>query len=807
MRCPSLSRINRLSGTRDLSGTLTGSHPALAGCLAVLCIGLLLLVMAAAGGAQAATERLVSTDADAPAPSRLSLEWGVEANATSGAELAGGDGLRDIGTWTGRGPWGGNVRALAVSPHNPLHVLCAAGLSQATESGGMWVSEDGGVNWVDTGLTNIPVYGAAASPSEPGVWYGSAYRGLHRSTDGGYTWNVIAYASSFVLGAGVKVDDGNILIAGLSSDQGIRRSTDGGATWNTVGLSSGFFKGFATSPVNPARMYVAISSEPSACFRSDDGGASWTGVGPAGCSGYGIWIDPANPDRVFVTVAVDGTAGIYRTTDGGANWTRVLSGSSYAAVAEKDGVLYAAIIGQGVYRSADGGDTWTLAADGIVASFWQASAASGVAPLFGHWGGIYRWDEGAARWVVSQTGLNNAYIRTVAFHHDTNVLWAGTDQGGLWRSNDNGVTWEQVTGGLPTWTIMDLVPQDHHRYSNPRMAMATDIGVFISDDGGANWTAAGQQGVSLTDVAIDWTDPDRLWAGLSTTGVQRSTDGGATWQASSGIPMQFYPDLELADGPSGTRVVVSFQELLGNPAAVYYSDDGGANFTAGSTGLSGVTNIPSLSVRRGPPGAGGLLYASTNAGIYRSLDAGVSWSHAGSLTGLCWTVLGSLSTNALAGRQGQGAYWSPDEGLTWQLLNTGLETGTAWAMVHGQDGFDAFAGTRGRGVKWLELESGAVEDPAAAGSAAGEGAIARPNPFAGSTRISFHAPQDGRIELHLFRADGRPVAIRILNARAGRREIVWDGRADDGGTLPAGAYFYRLEGPGLRAEGRCLLAR
>ena len=780
-----------------------------------LLLPLVLLLLAAAGGALASTERVVIAETDSPVPSLESLQWGQDAGADPSLDPSSLDearpadptALRDVGVWSGRGPWGGNIRALAVSPHNPLHVLCAAGLSQAAESGGMWVSEDGGINWQDTGLQNIPVYGVAASASEPGVFYGAAYRGLHRSTDGGYTWTVIAYSTSFVLGVGVKADDPNVLIAGLSSDQGIRRSTDGGATWNLVGLNTGFFKGFATSPTNPSRMYVAISSEPYACYRSDDGGATWAGAGPAASSGYGIWMDPMNPDRVFVTVAVDGVSGIYRTTDGGSNWTRVLTGTSYAPVAEKDGELFAAIIGQGVYRSSDGGDNWALSTDGIVASYWQASTSSGVAPLFGHWGGIYRWDAAASRWVVSQTGLNNAYVRTVAYYHDTGTLWAGTDQGGLWRSLDSGATWELVPGGLPTWTIQDLVPQDHHRYSNPRMALATDNGLFISDDEGETWAAAGQQGQAMTDVAIDWTNPNLLWAGLSTGGVYWSTNGGATWSVSTGIPFEFYPDVELSDGPSGTRVVVSFQELLGNPAAVYYSDDGGVNFIGSSAGLTGLTSLPSLSVRRGAPGAGGMLYCSTNGGIYRSLDGGVTWSHAGTFTGLCWSVLGSLSANVFAGRQGQGTYWSPDEGLTWQALNAGMETATVWAMVHGNSGDRAFAATRGRGVKQLELESSAVDDPVSAPVATSGTAIARPNPFGASTRIAFQAPAAGVVSLRVFDAAGRPVAEKQISVRAGSHEERWDGRVEGGALLPGGAYFYRLEGAGVHASGRCILIR
>jgi len=634
----------------------------------------------------------------------------------------------------------------------------------------------------------------------------SARTAVFGSSDRGHSWKKLSEVQG-AFWSSLFVHRGALYLLGPDRHHGnilIRRSTDGGATWNPVGVNTGFFKGFATSPVNPNRMYVAISSEPDACLRSDDGGATWTGVGPAGCSGYGIWMDPADPDRVFVTVAVDGVAGVYRTTDGGANWTRVLDGTSYAPVAEFDGALFAAVIGQGTYRSVDNGDTWTLHASGIVANFWQASATSAVAPLFGHWGGLYRWDPARAGWVVSQTGLNNAYVRTVSFYHDTGVLWAATDQSGLWRSFDLGATWEIVTAGLPTWTIHDVVPPDHHRYTNPRMALATDYGMFISDDAGDTWTAAGQQGQVVTDAGIDFDDPDRLWAGLSTGGLRRSTDGGVSWLPCAGIPNQLYPDIELADGPSGTRVLASFQELMGGSPAVYYSDDGGANFTAGGVGLTGVTNIPSVGARRGLPGAGGMVYCSTNTGIFRSLDGGATWEHAGTLTGLCWSVFGALDQHVYAGRQGQGTWASEDEGLTWTQLATGLEGGTVWAYIHGSSSNWTFAATRGRGVKQIQLS---VESAPEGASAHAGVALGQPNPFRETTTVRFQAPAAGDVTLRVFNASGRPVAVETRRVAAGAQELTWTGRSDGGARVPGGVYYFRLEGAGVAASGRWVLVR
>lgn len=58
-------------------------------------------------------------------------------------------------------------------------------------------------------------------------------------------------------------------------------------------------------------------------------------------------------------------------------------------------------------------------------------------------------------------------------------------------------------------------------------------GVFRSDDGGATWQAA-RSGIDRLDVqalAIDPVDPNNVYAGSTTQGVFRSRDGGTTWTA------------------------------------------------------------------------------------------------------------------------------------------------------------------------------------------------------------------------------------------------------------------------------------
>lgn len=77
---------------------------------------------------------------------------------------------------------------------------------------------------------------------------------------------------------------------------------------------------------------------------------------------------------------------------------------------------------------------------------------------------------------------------------------------------------------------------------------------------------------------------------------------------------------------------------------------------------------------------------------------------------------------------------------------------------------------------------------------------ARPNPFVGSTVMTYSLARGGDVDLVVFDASGRRVRSLVSGERpAGRATVAWDGRADGGGSAEPGVYFVRLSAPGARA--------
>jgi flagellar hook assembly protein FlgD len=77
-----------------------------------------------------------------------------------------------------------------------------------------------------------------------------------------------------------------------------------------------------------------------------------------------------------------------------------------------------------------------------------------------------------------------------------------------------------------------------------------------------------------------------------------------------------------------------------------------------------------------------------------------------------------------------------------------------------------------------------------------------PNPFNPSTTIRFDLPKEAPVTLEIYNVLG--VRVRSLLAgeavNAGTHSMVWDGRDDNGITMPSGVYLYRISAGDFQAS-------
>jgi len=301
---------------------------------------------------------------------------------------------------------------------------------------------------------------------------------------------------------------------------GVWKTVDAGRTWLPIfdDQPVASIGALAVAPSAPDVIYVGTGESTlrdstgfgNGIYKSTDAGQTWTHLGLSDTQHIGkIAVDPKNPDVVFV-----------------------------AAI----GHLYAANPDRGVFRSRDGGRTWQKV--------------------------LYKDENvGAVEVVIDPADPRVVYAGLWNTRRPPWFTYAPTNGpgGGIYKSTDGGSTWHQLTAGLPpagigrtgiavapsnprrAYAVVDCLVPDPTAPAppppapgRPAQAPPGQGGVFRSDDAGATWrrVSADQalwgRGWYFEKIAVDPKNPDIVY--VPNVAVNRSRDGGATWDVIRGSP-------------------------------------------------------------------------------------------------------------------------------------------------------------------------------------------------------------------------------------------------------------------------------
>ena len=265
-------------------------------------------------------------------------------------------------------------------------------------------------------------------------------------------------------------------------EDGLHRSTDGGRTFEpleSADFVSDAVMSLTISPHDPDTVYAG--TEPSRVYRSTDGGETWTHLeGLAELPSEDEWyfpprphthhvrwleVDPFDPDRLYV--GIEAGALVLRD-EREETWRERPDGSridnhSLATHSEREGRVYSAA-GDGYAQSDDGGDTWDHPQEGLEHRYC--------------WSVVPHPDDPDAVLVSSAAGASSAHTaeRAEAYVYRK----AGTDE-----------SWERLDGrGLP---VGDGVVRSVFDLDGDRKAVyaVNNQGLFVSHDFGDSWDRAG----------------------------------------------------------------------------------------------------------------------------------------------------------------------------------------------------------------------------------------------------------------------------------------------------------------------------
>jgi photosystem II stability/assembly factor-like uncharacterized protein len=264
--------------------------------------------------------------------------------------------------------------------------------------------------------------------------------------------------------------------------------------------------------------------------------------------------------------------------------------------------------------------------------------------------GVFRRAASGGEW---QHVLTHLETHAVLVHPaDPAVVLAGTVDG-VWRSTDRGATFQRASfpdKGKQIWSF--LVDS-----RNPKRVYAggSPVDIYRSEDGGESWRRLPKPGIEdratapfavrVMRMVQHPTRPDEIYAALEVNGVIRTTDGGETWSDCSAdlIRLSGLPHLKskivsdtYAEGMlDGHAIAISPADpdavILACRMGLFRSADAGRSWQdMEMKRFSPVTYGRDVRVA---PQDGNTVYcalsvaaASKDGGVYRSRDAGKTWS-------------------------------------------------------------------------------------------------------------------------------------------------------------------------------------
>lgn len=471
------------------------------------------------------------------------------------------------------------VTTLTFAPNDPNTIYAGTGEgffnADAIRGDGIFKSTDGGATWTQLEstagnelfqYTNKIVF----SKNDPATLYAATRGGVQRSKDSGASWETVFVAEAAAVGCTdltlVDGGDADVLVTACGSFRtgGMHRSADGGDSWSAVlELPTQGRSTIAVAPSDNNIMYALLANVNDhgmeAVYKSEDMGLTWNatvtrdgadaysklllsntvyGLFPE--CGYGpepqfynqgwydniIAVDPSNPDVVW-TGGID----LFRSDDGGQSfvpasiWWYDMEDPLYAHADQHTLVFHPEYDGVNNTTMFVGNDGGIQRTDNALDGRYDLAQICGAQDAAG--------PEGKVNW----TTLNNGYAVTQFYHGtvmpDGTAYFGGTQDNGTLLGNDGGFNeWREISGGDGGWTAVDP--------TNPDVMFSefTNLTIQKSTDGGVTFNRA-TDGITgdgfpfITRFEMAPSNPQVLWIGGNQ--LWRTTNQAESWTAGSPV--------------------------------------------------------------------------------------------------------------------------------------------------------------------------------------------------------------------------------------------------------------------------------
>jgi len=609
-----------------------------------------------------------------------------------------------------RGPYGGDVEALAANPENGFLLV-------ATNTG-LFTSPDQGGHWKKQSL----VYTTdAVSFGNQNVLFAANFQGILRSADNGETWTTQNGGQTTGVRVVKGIPGGRVIAGGEAGV--IQYSADNGVSWTIVHNGTYFNAdviGLAHSP-GPDLLFAATDGQ--GVWKSADNGVTWISVNNAAMSDQSIYSLHVVSQTGTLFARPFLSPLYYRSTDDGDTWSTVPASPNWSAefADNASSAVFMLTIFDGLMVSHDDGLSWTPENFGLPLSNNAHLAAdhSGLVYVgvgFPNATGLFQ-ASGDSNLIWELAGPTDMTTDALLYDAASHTLYAGTSDS-IFVTDDAGQNWEKRNEGLTDGRISYLV-----QGAGLLFAGGIFSGIFKSADNGQQWTLLDNQPIGTFLNAFVGNASGYLFAATE-NGFYRSINNGDNWiPITNGIGMVLPEYLAEADPPGADHFMFGASYIISG--VVRSTNASGTNWSSFNNGFSTIPTI--LSLATSPDGQ--FVYVGSSKGVWRSPSTSAAWVLLGNglpnLPFLNIDVLFSPASQVLiASITGSGVFRSLNNGASWQPYNDGLTNLVATAFEVDENGY-LYTGTDGGGVFRSAASITAISGPEA------PEAVAFPNPAGG----------------------------------------------------------------------------
>jgi photosystem II stability/assembly factor-like uncharacterized protein len=315
----------------------------------------------------------------------------------------------------------------------------------------------------------------------------------------------------------------------VCNDGGIWKTTDNGNSFTNLNqnLTLTQFYRIAASPFTPSRILGGTQDNGTQqTYSALNWAAAYGGDGGEVCF---------NPFDANYIIGETQNGGLFRTANGGSSWSQATNGinqnenvtwvAPIIAHPSISGTFYVAR--QSVYRSTNNGASWTAissSVNGNSAVREMAISETNPSILYATTGSsIFLSTDGGSTFTNKTTGLPGRTITSVNVHPDDEniaiLTFSGFGTNKVYKTTDMGDSWFSINGNLPDSPVNDAFIYKEASQPNTYF-VATDIGVFLTQDDGTNWVELPNNLPNTVILHLDYSPSNKmLRAGTHGRGV------------------------------------------------------------------------------------------------------------------------------------------------------------------------------------------------------------------------------------------------------------------------------------------------